>query len=245
MPELNPYLLNVLIALLFAVFFGGLSLLRREGLPNRFAYEVLALTGASTLLFYALGTPLNPLLFLLLLYLVTMRSRLLVDVGNMLAGGGHAALAERAYGLALRLWPDNIGRCLAAMNLGVLRLRQKRLDEAATILQGVLEQQMGRLSERHEAACRYNLGVAYQKAGQELKAVHEFNKVIDLFPGSLYARGAQAALKRRAGQPAEPPADDQAPLYGLLGDEAVQKALGEEPPAEGEKKESVDHSSGS
>jgi len=237
MAELNPYLLNVLIALLFAVFFGGLSLLRREGLPDRLAYEVLALTGASTLLLYALGTPLNPILFLVLLYLVTMRSRLLVDVGNALAGGGHAALAERAYRLALRLWPDNIGRCLAEMNLGVLRLRQRRPDEAAAILEGVLEQHMARISDRHETACRYNLGVAYQKAGQELKAVHEFNKVIDLLPGSLYARGAQAALKKRAGKQPEPPAEGQAPLYGLLGDEAIQKALGEEPPEEGAKKE--------
>jgi len=234
MPELNPYLLNVLIALLFTVFFGGLSLLRREGLPNRFAYEVLALTGASTLFFYALGTPLNPILLLVLLYLVTMRSRLLVDVGNTLAGGGHAALAERAYRLALRLWPDNIGRCLAEVNLGVLRLRQKRLDEAAALLEGVLAQHQARLSERHEAACRYNLGVAYQKSGQELKAVHEFNKVIDLFPGSLYARGAQAALKRRAGQPAQPPTEEEAPLYGLLGDEVVHKALEDKPPDEGE-----------
>jgi tetratricopeptide (TPR) repeat protein len=237
MPELNPYLLNVLLALLFAVFFGGLSLLRREGLPNRFAYEVLALTGASTLLFYALGTPLNPIIFLVLLYLVTMRSRLLVDVGNMLAGGGHAALAERAYRLAQSLWPDDTGRCLAEMNLGVLRLRQKRLDEAAALLEGVLAQHQAHISDRHEAACRYNLGVAYQKAGQELKAVHEFNKVIDLLPGSLYARGAQAALKRRAGQQPQPPAEGQAPLYGLLGDEAVHKALEDKPPEEGETKQ--------
>lgn len=238
MPEINPYLLNVLMALLFAVFFGGLSLLRHEGLPNRFAYEVLALTGASTLLFYALGSPLNPIVFLVLLYVVTMRSRLLVDVGNALAGSGQAGLAERAYRLAQRLWPDNIGRCLAEMNLGVLYLRQKRLDEATALLEGVLEHQPARLSDRHEAACRYNLGVAYQKTGQELKAVHEFNKVIDLLPGSLYARGAQIALAKRASKKPEqptPPAGT-APLYGLLGDDAIHKALEDVPPEESETK---------
>ena len=54
-----------------------------------------------------------------------------------------------------------------------------------------------RLGLKYEAACRYNLGYAYERNGDDAKAVVQYNEAIDVLPGSLYAKAAQAALKRR------------------------------------------------
>jgi tetratricopeptide (TPR) repeat protein len=54
-----------------------------------------------------------------------------------------------------------------------------------------------RLGLKYEAACHYNLGYAYEKQGQDAKAVSQYNEAIDVLPGSLYAKAAQVALERR------------------------------------------------
>jgi len=52
---------------------------------------------------------------------------------------------------------------------------------------------------KYESACRYNLGVAYDRCGEHSKATQQFNEVIDMLPGTPHARAAQAALERRKG----------------------------------------------
>ncbi len=194
---MNQFGMLLLEALLFALCFGALAWLRGEGLPKRLALEVLVVTvvllGGSA----ALGAPLHPVLFLALLYLITMRSRLLVDLANWLSGRGKHDAALGVLVQAERLAGDATTRLLVAINRGVVRIRQNRCDEAIeelnSALAGLPDAPCGK---RNEVACRYNLAVANLKAGQESAATEQFSAVIGLLPNSLYARAARAALAR-------------------------------------------------
>jgi tetratricopeptide (TPR) repeat protein len=182
---------------LFILLFGGLSLMRREGLSGRFALEALANTAGGAALAAANLFPLHPVLFLLLLYLVTMRVRLLVDVGNFFAMRGQFIQAQALYTLARRLLPDTTARLIVEVNEGTLKLQQGSLDQAVRIFQGVLEQAPhGRLGLKYEAASHYNLGVAYLRKGQESLAARAFNAAIDAWPASEYSRRATLALEK-------------------------------------------------
>ncbi len=194
----NPYLILPLISLFFVLVFGGLSLVRREGLSNQFALEVLILTGLVLLLSWGLRVIINPIFFLIFVYLVSMRARLLVDVANPLSIRGKHQIAESLFRLALRLRPDGVARSIVLINYGVTHQRQGKFKEAIEVLEEVLSAKpSGTLGPKYEAACRYNLGLAYLRAGEERKAVREFNEVIDLMPGSLHAVGARTALRKR------------------------------------------------
>ncbi|HAL61366.1 MAG TPA: hypothetical protein DCP08_03055 [Chloroflexi bacterium] len=194
----DPYLILPLISLCFVLIFGGLSLLRHEGLSTQFALEVLILTGLALLLSWGRRVIINPIFFLIFVYLVSMRARLLVDVANPLSTRGKHQIAEPILRLALRLRPDAVTRLIVLINYGVTYLRQGRFKEAIKVLEEVLSAKpLGTLGPKHEAACRYNLGLAYLQAGEERKAVGEFNEVIDLMPDSLYAVGARTALRKR------------------------------------------------
>ena len=195
---MNPYVVLVLEALLFALAFGALTWLRGEGLPARFAWEVLGVTAVLLALSWLARTPIHPVLFLVIIYLVTMRARLLVDLANMLAGRGRFGQALAVLGTAQRLSSDDISRTLIQINTGVVLIRQKQFEEAAQLLSSTLQGiPVGRGGPKYEAGCRYNLGLAYLRTGQESEAVEQFNAVIELLPNSLYARGAEAALARR------------------------------------------------
>ena len=201
MLSVDPYLLLLLIACLYVLVFGGLSLLRREGLSVQFAVESAILTaiflGSSLLL----GTPMNPFLFLILLYVITMRSRLVVDLANMLMKRKNYDLAFRLYDLGLVWWPDAASRLIILTNKGAAQLYSGQVEAAIDTLEGVLEtEKRPRLGLKYEAACRYNLGYAYEKNGQDAKAVVQYNETIDLLPGSVWGQAAQAALKRRKGK---------------------------------------------
>ena len=186
-----------LIGLLYTLAFGGLSLLRREGLPIRFAFESILITVIATGLYILAGLPINPVLFLVILYAITMRTRLLVDVGNMLARRGNFQAAAQTYRLALRLWPDDTGRLITQIDQGVLALQLGRLDEAIDTFKHVLDEAAGGyLGIKHESGCHYNLAVAYQRQGLEAQATLEFNATLDTYPGSEHARRAAAALER-------------------------------------------------
>jgi tetratricopeptide (TPR) repeat protein len=188
----------LLVGLAYAVIFGGLSLLRREGLSLRFAIESTVLTAAAAGLAALSGLPIHPILFLVVLYLLTMRVRLLVDLANILAQRGHFAAARRLYELATRLWPDPSGRIIVQVNQATACLQQGALDEAVARFKDVLSQANGGyLGVKHEAAAHYNLGLACRRKGLEAQAVIEFNAVLDTWPVSEYARHAQAALKRK------------------------------------------------
>jgi len=193
---MNPYVLLVLVALLFILGFGGLSWLRGEGLPGRFAWEVLAFTGVTLLVAWVMQVPISPVLFLVLVYLFTMRARLLIDVGNLLSTRGSYAQALSLFHLALRLDSDAFSQAIGRINIGVVLIQQKRFEEAITLLSDVLAH-IPRGGPKYEAACRYNLGMAYLRTGQDVKAVEQFNEVIQLLPHSIYARSAEAMLQRR------------------------------------------------
>jgi len=191
-------LILLLLGLLYVLIFGGLALLRREGLPTRLAIEGVVLSVTVAGLAALTGYPVNPVLFLAVLYLLTARVRLLVDLGNLLARRGNHAAAATAYRWALRLWPDETGRLMVQLNQGVLDIHRGRLDEAIETLRQVLAQSgSGYLGVKQESGCHYNLGVAYQKKGLDSQAVLEFNAVLETWPASEYARYASIALERR------------------------------------------------
>ncbi len=192
---MNPVLLIVIEGALFALVFGGLSLVKKESLSRQFLFEVLVITLLG-LAVAAAGVDLNPVLFLVVLYLVTMRARLLVDLGNLLSSRGKHEAALSTYRLALRLKPDPAGRLSALINTGVAHLRRRAPDETVSTLQEALNAMPQGFHPKYETACRYNLGLAYRRTGNEKEAIHQFKEVIRLFPHSLYARGAQTAIRQ-------------------------------------------------
>lgn len=190
---MNPVLLIVIEGVLFALVFGGLSLVKKEGLSRQFLFEVLVITLLGLAVVVA-GLDLNPVLFLAVLYLITMRSRLLVDLGNLLSSRGKHEAALSIYQVALRLRPDAVGRLSALINTGVAYLRQGSPHKAVSTLGETLNTVPQGFHSKYETACRYNLGLAYRRTGNEKEAIHQFKEVIRLFPASLYAKGAQTAI---------------------------------------------------
>lgn len=190
--------LIVLVALVFILAFGGLPVLRREGLSLRLPVEVLIITALFLLASHTLQFRPDPILFLIIVYLLSMRVRILVDIGNILSERGQQVYAITLYRLALRLGPDPTAKAAALINHAVAFLRLRQPEKALPLLE-----ETARLAEgdgiglKHEAACYYNLGVTYRALNQEAKAVRAFNQVIDLLPNSPYARQAQTALKKK------------------------------------------------
>jgi tetratricopeptide (TPR) repeat protein len=194
---MNPHLLILLEALLFILIFGGLPVLRKEEPSLQLAVEVLVLTGLSLGASLLTGLRLDPILFLIFLYLIVMRCRVLIDLGNLLSSSGRHQLALSVYRLAMRLGPDFPVRLIALISYSAVLVRVGALEEAIRILDEILEKWEERLHPKHESACHYNLGVACLRLGRESRAVHEFNEAIDAWPLSPYAQRAQAALERR------------------------------------------------
>jgi len=195
--NLDPNLLLLLVGCLYILVFGGLSFLRREGLSLQFALEAVVVTTLVLGLSWLLNISIHPILFVLLLYLVTMRSRLLVDVANLLAERRKYDAASNLYRLGLAWWPDMSARLIVLTNRGAAELFSGQVVTAIQTLEGVLAvENRPRLGLKYEAACRYNLGQAYAKNGDRVKAVQQLNEVIDLMPGSRYGQAARATLKR-------------------------------------------------
>ena len=187
----------LLVGFSYIVLFGAVSLLRREGLSRRFAFEALIITLIVSGLTTLTGIQPHPVLFLILLYLLTMRVRLLVDLGNIFARRGQFELADKLYNLAASLWPDATNSLILRVNQGTSLLQQKKLDEAIAIFNEVLEQAaLGYLGVKYEAAAHYNLGVAYLRKNMDARASIAFNAVIDTWPASEYARRAEVALEK-------------------------------------------------
>jgi tetratricopeptide (TPR) repeat protein len=198
MLNMDPYLLLLLVACLFALTFGGLGLIRREGLSLQFALETAGLTAILVGGSWLVSTSMHPILFLALLYLITMRSRWLVEVANLLAKRKSYDLAFRLYNLSLAMWPDAATRLIVLTNKGAAQVHSGQIEAAIATLESVLEtEQSHRLGLKYEAACRYNLAYAYELNGQDAKATVEYNEAIEVLPGSVYAQAAQAAMKRR------------------------------------------------
>jgi tetratricopeptide (TPR) repeat protein len=201
---MNPVLLIAIEGVLFALVFGGLSLVKKERLSRQFLLEVMVITLLGLAVVVA-GLGLHPVLFLVVLYLVTMRARILVDLGNLLSSRGKHEAALAIYQLALRLRPDPAGRLSALINSGVAYLRQGSPHKAVSTLRETLNTVPQGFHSKYETACRYNLGLAYRRTGEEKEAIHQFEEVIRLFPNSLYARGAQTAIREGSQDNAQQP----------------------------------------
>ena len=194
---MHPSLLLSLIGLLYLLGFGALSIGRRQGLSLRFAIEGLIVTAAGAALAFA-ALPVHPLLFLVVLYLITMRVRLLVDLGNWFSARGRHQRALALYRLALGLWPDTASRQIVLINRGVVQLRMQEPEEAYRTLKEALANEQVRPGARYLAAGYYNLGLACRRTGREPEAVRHLNEAIDSLPNSIYARAAERALKEHS-----------------------------------------------
>lgn len=210
---MNVQLITPLTGLVFILVFGGLSAVRRQGLSLQFALEGLALTGIATALIFFAGMAVNPVFFLAVIYLVTMRTRWLVDLGNFLSQRRLHGASLAAFNLAQRLWPDPMGRMLARIGTGVAHLHAGNPERALDILQDALRGIPEGINPRYEAGCRYNLGLAYRRTGQEEEANLEFRRVLALDQNSLFALAARTAL-RKSPPPAEEETTPPEPLAG-------------------------------
>jgi len=190
---MTPSFLIFLVGLLYVVIFWSFSLLRRERLSNQFAYEGLSLTG---IMFAAVrwgGIAVHPIYFLVLLYLITMRVRLLVELGNMLSKWGRHHQALALYRLALYLFPDRSSRLIALINMSAAFLEQARPDRTIEVLENAKAQIVRQLGPKYAAGCCYNLGMAYRRTGRPADALRQFCEVGDMYPMSGYARLAEKA----------------------------------------------------
>jgi tetratricopeptide (TPR) repeat protein len=191
------WLAILLVGALFLAGFTGLSVMRRQRPSLRFLVEGGILTGAAVALCFV-ATPPHPILFLVVLYLATMRVRLLIDLANLLAGRKRFRPALRLLAFALRLAPDPASRQIAVINRGVTQLRMGEPQAAYFTLQAVLMKESLKTAARYQAAGFYNLGVACERTGRLQEAERCFRTAIEVLPGSIYAVGADKALKRAA-----------------------------------------------
>lgn len=194
---MSSTILLLIIGFAYILIWGVLSLLRREGLSTQFALEAMVITLIFSVGGQMVGFQLHPVLFLIILYLITMRARLLVDLANSFAQRGQYKRADTLYNFAKHSWPDQSSKLIILLNQGVSFLQRGETDQAITSLDDVLQRaKAGYLGVKYEAATHYNLGQAYRRKGSETQAVVEFNAVIDTWPASLYARRAENALEQ-------------------------------------------------
>jgi tetratricopeptide (TPR) repeat protein len=203
---MNSYLLIVLLGLFYILVFGGMGVLRREGLSTQFAVESLIITGLVAAIAMLLNTTVDPILFLIFIYLLTMRGRLLVDIANMLSNRGRQKNAMSVLQWALRLSPDRSTKLVILVNMGIVQLRRKNPTSAISLFQDVLAVgEQGGLGVKYEAACRYNLGVALMQEGEEAEAARQFNEVRIIYPNSVYSKAAEEKIEQRQHKGRETP----------------------------------------
>lgn len=199
---MDPYLVLLLVLFVFVLLFGASSLVRREPVSGRWVLEVVLTGGAILIVARIAQAPPPPLLFFVALYLLIMRTRLLVDAGNALASRGRLRVASRLYALALRLATSPQESLLVRANQGIALLQAGQLADGIAALEDVLSSS-ARLSPRLGAACRCNLGLAYLGAGQVGRGRTLLREAVELAPGSVFASRALSALRRAANTPGE------------------------------------------
>ncbi len=187
-----------LLGLVYVLGFGALSYVRGQGLSVRFAVEGLIITAIGTVLRY-LFVPVHPLFFLVVLYVITMRVRLLIDLGNWFSAKGRSDEALTVYDLALRVGPDGTSHQIMLINRGVALLRAGDPEEAYIALREALTGEDDRLGARHLAASYYNLGLACRRSGREAEAIRRFNEAIAAWPDSAYGEAAERELSKGGG----------------------------------------------
>jgi tetratricopeptide (TPR) repeat protein len=190
---MQPYLLIFLVGLVYILGFDALSILRRQGVSTRFALESLGVTVVFAVLSFI--APIPVVIFLIALYLITMRVRILVDLGSWLTSRKRFDQALNIYRLALRLWADDITRQIVLINKGVTQLRMDDPEAAYVTLEEAMADEQIRPAAKYQSAGYYNLGLACRRTGREADAIRRFNEAIDTLPNSIYAHGARQALK--------------------------------------------------
>jgi tetratricopeptide (TPR) repeat protein len=193
---MHPSLLVTFVGLLYILGFGVLSFVRRQRLSDRFIFEGLIVTAVGAAL-AATYVPLHPVAFLVVLYLLTMRVRLLVDLANLFTNRRQYERALGLFRLSLRMWPDPVSRQIVLINRGVTQLRKQEPEAAYLTLKGALASEEVRQGAKYLAAGYYNLGLACRRTGREAEATRHFNVAIDTLPHSIYAHGARQALKKK------------------------------------------------
>jgi hypothetical protein len=194
----HPYLVLLFVLLLFVLLFGLGSLLRREPLSGRWAVEVLLSGGVILLVARIAQAPPPPVLFFMALYLLTMRARLLIDAGNLLASRGRLSFASRLYALALRLATSPLERLMVLANQSIALLQTGHMATGIAALEGILSSPAP-LGAKLEAACRCNLGLAYVRQGQVGRGRALLHETVELAPASVYSSRALSALRRLEG----------------------------------------------
>lgn len=192
---LNLIVPSLIVCFSYIVFFGLLTKLRRETLSLQFALEALTFTLILVVVISTTRFSLHPAINLFLLYLVTMRVRLLTEVGTFFARRNQFQQATRIYAFAMRAFPDPSSLVLLRLNQATALIKQNKVGDAIAVLEGLLkEEQAGYLGAKHEAAAHYNLGIAYLKADKRALATIELNKAIEAMPLSVYAVRAEKLL---------------------------------------------------
>ena len=206
---MNPHLLIFIIGLLFILGFGGLSFIRREGLSTQFAVEGLIITSLVEAIALIFSTTVGPVQFLIFIYLITMRGRLLVEIANLLSSRGRQRDAVKLLQFAARLRPDRTTQMVIQVNMGIVQLRRKNPASAQQLFEDVLKEMEagGGLGIKFEAACRYNLGQALMQQDQEAEAVRQFNETMIVYPMSIFAKSAGRILEQRRSRPREKSAE--------------------------------------
>jgi tetratricopeptide (TPR) repeat protein len=195
---MNLYTMIIILGFSYALLFGFLGYLKREGISIQFISEAVAITLVIAGIGYATGSEVNPLLFLAFVYLITMRARLLTDVANFLSNRGRQRDAIAVLQVAMRLFPDRQTRLIILTNMGIVQILRKNPESAESILRSVLEESKeGGLGIRYRAACEYNLGIALRALGQDSKSVKHFREAVEIYPGSAYGKAAERALEER------------------------------------------------
>ncbi len=193
----SPFLIGS-VGLFYIVFFVGTSILRREGISLQFITEALVITLLIAGGDYFTDSDVNPVLFLIFLYLVTMRSRWVVDIANLLSNQGRQKDAISMLQAALRLYPDKPSRLIILTSMGIVQLRRENPASARSILESVLEESKnGGLDIRYRSACHFNLGLALQQQGKEGPAGRHFQAAFDVSPRSPYGKEAKQVLEQR------------------------------------------------
>jgi hypothetical protein len=194
---MSDALMILLTGVLFMALFNLLSYLRREGISRRFLVEGAAITALFTLLPGVFGVTVHPIAFLAIVYLLTLRVRLFIDLGSAIARRGNLTLAGKIFDFAGKLLPDPAGALMVRLNQGACVLQRGAPEDAIPVLQSVLEKaEESRLGIKHRAACHFNLGMAFWKKNRESDAEREFGAVQDLLPASPYARKAEKAVEK-------------------------------------------------
>jgi tetratricopeptide (TPR) repeat protein len=192
---MHPTLIIPLIGILYVLGFFGLTAIRRQGLSIRFAIEGLMITAIAAVI-TATVSPVNPFVFLIIIYLLTMRVRLLVDLGNWSTTRQKHNRALALFDLALRIGPDDTSGQIVLINRGVTLLHMQKPEEAYNTLKEALADVKLKPGAKYLSAGFYNMGLACRRTGREAEAIQNFNEAINQLPNSIYAFGAKQALKK-------------------------------------------------